>query len=260
MNNQEFELWFTEHSELFPSVAEWFRRMVVDGPDPKRVKTNWWKILARVEYRDAVDASRGIATGRFPAIPAFERDNIPAIIRGLANRLKDDRDGTGPEYDLEPVRPGPPTVMAKTLIAMMQMVHDGTPLDDAKAWGREQVYADGIEDSPRSAYKCRGCPDDGWVLVWHPRAHQNAIDGCLDSPRDRPTCVMACDQCAKGERHQANHESRYRDGKSITFSMYRHIPTTGRGDRHAIDELESWGERYRQWQAENFSAPEARLF
>lgn len=89
MKKQEFQRWLADFDLRFPDSAAWIAKGDRSDADQIALLEQWADALADVELSDALEVNARIQRGQImlddkgqrPGIPAYDRENVPAIIR-----------------------------------------------------------------------------------------------------------------------------------------------------------------------------------
>lgn len=216
MNKSEFNHWWSDYSRRFPDTGRWMAEL--DGS----VLAYWQEALSRVELADCLEVSRRIMSGDLEAIKAYDRENIPAIIRSHVANLKAEqsaKDGEAraaqlSEYEREKYLVRQPRSPVKgssreTLCRIETLMASGISSQEA----RRQIEPD---DESDERYNCLTCRDSGWVDVFSNLAIAALIrrtpfpQGAPARMSVRCTCARASKK-EKVERYSPNRYCVYDD-------------------------------------------------
>ena len=94
MKPTEFQQWFRDLNVRFPDTASWIAKNDRNDSEQIDILKQWSDALADVELTDALEVNARIHRGQImlednrPGIPAYDRENVPAIVRRHALNLR----------------------------------------------------------------------------------------------------------------------------------------------------------------------------
>lgn len=244
MNDEEFDLWRTEHRRRFPQVAEWLSKLEHEA---EMVQLRQWADdLATVSLEDASEVSRQMQAGEMEHPARWDYPLIGSIVARAARRRSRRREATE--------MPSPPRGRFQGLLsdegpislrdAMAKVAH----LVKSGRTAREAMVELGIrgaaDDEGGRRHACRRCEDSGMVEVWGRRAWQAYLDDRLDRAAERTTAAIPCD-CAAGAARLSKREGL---GFTYGYDPLQHC-LAKHGDTHspaAIEEFRAWCVGYRE--------------
>lgn len=96
MTRDEFRDWFRFFRARFPSITSWLGKFPLAHdsasesqrlqPTQKEILTGWHETLGKTELKDALEATRKLASGEEEMPPSFDR--IPASVRMAALKMR----------------------------------------------------------------------------------------------------------------------------------------------------------------------------
>lgn len=232
MTKSEFNVWLKGYTAAFPDTASWLN----NSPDRTMTLWFWYEALQHVDLVDAKEATRRMAVGDEPTIPAYERESIPRVIGQIAKRVRSGkrivhREEALPDYG------GPTWNSGGIYREVLEGVKAGKSV--------KQLCAELIppDENPRR-YKCLRCLDSGVVLVWSNQTIHAVMNGAENIPRKR--CTVRC-VCEANKRWSETFPV-YEDGRYCLFSGY-----------DCLHEVESWCEVYKQIKLQRMPGYEPRF-
>lgn len=94
MKSNEFQKWFGDLKLRFPDSAAWIAKGDRSETEQLGILKQWADALADVDLADALEVNARIHRGQImlddnrPGFPAYERENIPGIVRRHATGLR----------------------------------------------------------------------------------------------------------------------------------------------------------------------------
>lgn len=218
MTRPEFNGWYKNFCSAFPDTAAWLNQ----SPEKTETLGFWYQALEHTDLADAKEATRRLAVGEEPEIPAYERQSIPRRVAEIAKRVRGGRRIVRREDALPDYGGGKWSLLA----AFKAAKERGKTLGEAMKIIAELVP----EDANPPRYRCLRCRDSGSVLVWSNRTIHAVMHNAEHVPKYR--CSMRCD-CDAGKRWSENFS---------VFDPERYCLFSGYDQLH---EVEQWCETYK---------------
>lgn len=226
MTKDEMNQWLSYHSAAFPDLAEWLNRL----PDRQATLEIWQETLADVELADSREATRRMATGKEPALEAYERESTARRIVEIARRVYAGRRHKAEAKTTEyPSYGGAKWSLAGIYHRIMRAIRSGKPTKEILA-----EIPKNPEGEPR--FRCLRCKDLGAVQVWANQSIHAVVKNAEHVPIYSATC--RCDCPASGKWAEA----------LAVFSPEQFCLYSSRADR--LDELRSWCGTWRDTRVE----------
>lgn len=194
MNRAEFNRWWADYQASFPETARWFNGL----PDSAVTLKLWAESLSDVDLRDCQAVTARIRLGDDEPIPAYDRENTPAIIRqrAIAQAIRRRNAEAAAKAPKSPYRDGPPVADGKFSAAKaLGEIFRRTPGESIEAIIDRHLPP---ADDRRDWVKCKWCQDTGCVEVYDPASVKAVMEtGEIQPPgRTRRFRVLAC--CCDG--------------------------------------------------------------
>lgn len=210
MNRDEFNKWWRDYAERFPSTAKWIKSL--DEAGTRAMLLNWSAVLTPVELADALQINASMAAGELEPVGTYDsdRERTAATVRRAALHrsrslatAKAFGSSTAEERPMRSQRPrgGDCKPLSALVGEYARLLASGRTKDEA--WRDAGLSSRFIEDEPpsRGLSNCRDCHDSGLVEVWHIRtirAWRKAPE-LLEHAVNRLSMSLPCD-CPHGLR------------------------------------------------------------
>jgi hypothetical protein len=219
MTRQEFNTWFKNFCAAYPDTAAWMNQ----STDKTETLGFWHQALEHTDLADAKEATRRLAVGDEPEIPAYERQSIARRVAEIAKRVRSGRRIVKRD---EPMLPDYGGAKWSVLAAYRDAKARGKSLGEAMKIIAEHIPPD---ENPRR-FRCLKCRDHGALLVWSNETIHAVMKGAEVIPRKR--CSLRCD-CEANKRWSEMFPV-YDPARYCLFSGY-----------DQLHEVEQWCETYK---------------
>jgi len=216
MTREEFNRWWDDFKIRFPTTINW----LAADHKPEALKlmiSSWAETLADVDLADALEASKGMQSGRLEDW-GRNSDRIPAMVRRHARDLGFARGRVEEPAVAQPARGGNGLRTGEMIRYVAEALR--TKLPKSQWLARALSIMGNVPKEREPRYRCPDCRDTGFMDVWHHDAVSAFKRGAIATYTGPKTSVCVCSVC-RGSR----------DGMPSFSAVFCRQPDGGKSDR-----------------------------